>query len=110
LRTSAFLFSSPDLLPGTYSVFLADRDLPDSNWSRGGAAALAAVCCKHRYDLELTRECVGMETAILDGFSLLVRKHRFPPDTDVKIINIILILFGDLVKSKWFPYYSYREI
>jgi hypothetical protein len=42
-------------------------------------------CCKRRYRIELTYECVWMYIPISDGFNLLVGNQYFPPNTDIKL-------------------------
>jgi hypothetical protein len=79
------------LFPDNYFVFWADRDFADSKLTEG-AGVLTAVhrsfsCCKRKYDLELSYECVWLEIPIPDGFTLLIGNHYFPPNMDIKAIK-----------------------
>jgi hypothetical protein len=64
--------------------------------TRGGgvlsAVNLSFSCCKRRFDLQLTYECVSIEIPIPDGSNLLV--GNIPPNTDIKFIEIYFDSLG----------------
>jgi hypothetical protein len=78
------------LFPDDYFVFRADRVYTDFSLTRSGGVLTAVhqslSGCKHRYDLELTSECVWIEIPLPDGFYFL-GNHYFSPNTDVKVIE-----------------------
>jgi hypothetical protein len=84
------LYLDHNLFPNCYRVSLSDRK--SAIKTRGGGV-LMAVNSRYRgfkqtFDLQIYEECVWVEVPAVDGESLLISNHYFPPDTSPnKIFN-----------------------
>jgi hypothetical protein len=75
-----------NLFPNRYTVYRSDQPYTVYiNKDRGGSVLTAItaslVSCSRRYGLELCSECVWVEVPTVDGISMFIDNHYFPPDT-----------------------------
>jgi hypothetical protein len=82
----------------SYSVFHVDRDCLNSHTTRGGGVLFALSNLwegvMRRHDLEATKECVRIEIPVSDNFSLLIGNRYFPPDCNVTIIAVQILVWN----------------
>jgi hypothetical protein len=83
-------------------VLLADTDYLKSSATRGGGGLIAVSelfhGVKRRFDLDISNECVWIETHINDNYNLLLGNHYIASDCNVKITENYFNFFGTKFK------------